>query len=43
MGEDHGGDALFSYRSPNAIALEHTLMAFLSSVLVGASRFAHAG
>jgi len=33
----------FSYRSPNAIPLEHTLTAFLSSVLVGASRFAHAG
>lgn len=33
----------FGYRSPNAIPLEHTLTAFLSSVLVGASRFAHAG
>ena len=33
----------FSYQSPNAIPLEHTLTAFLSSVLVGASRFAHAG
>lgn len=33
----------FSYRSPNAIAPEHTLTAFLSAVLVGASRFAHAG
>ena len=33
----------FSYQSPNAIPLEHTLTAFLSSVLVGASRFAHSG
>lgn len=33
----------FGYRSPNAIRPEHTLTAFLSAVLVGASRFAHAG
>ena len=33
----------FSYQSPNAIPLEHTLTGFLSSVLAGASRFAHAG
>lgn len=33
----------FCYQSPNAIPLEHTLTAFLSSVLAGASRFAHAG
>ena len=33
----------FCYQSPNAIPLEHTLTAFLSSMLVGASRFAHAG
>jgi hypothetical protein len=33
----------FEYRSPNAIAPEQTLMAFLSAVVVGASRFAHAG
>jgi hypothetical protein len=33
----------FGYRSPNAIPLEHTLTAFVSSVLAGASRFAHAG
>jgi hypothetical protein len=32
----------FGYRSPNAIRPEHTLTAFLSAVLVGASRFAHA-
>ena len=33
----------FEYRSPNAIAPEQTLMAFISAVIVGASRFAHAG
>jgi hypothetical protein len=33
----------FEYRSPNAIAPEQTLMAFISAVVVGASRFAHAG
>lgn len=33
----------FGYQSPNAIPLEHALTAFLSSVLVGASRFAHSG
>jgi hypothetical protein len=33
----------FGYKSPNAIPLDHTLRAFLSSVIVGASRFAHAG
>jgi hypothetical protein len=33
----------FEYRSPNAIAPEQTLMAFISAVMVGASRFAHAG
>jgi hypothetical protein len=33
----------FGYQSPNAIRLEHTLTAFVSSVLLGASRFAHAG
>lgn len=33
----------FSYQSPNGIAPEHTLTAFLSSVLMGASRFAHSG
>ena len=33
----------FSYQSPKAIPLEHTLTAFLSSVLVGANRFAHSG
>ena len=32
----------FEYRSPNAIAPEQTLMAFISAVAVGASRFAHA-
>jgi hypothetical protein len=33
----------FEYRSPNAIAPEQTLLAFISAVVVGASRFAHAG
>jgi hypothetical protein len=33
----------FSYESPNAIAPEQTLLAFVSAVVVGASRFAHAG
>jgi hypothetical protein len=33
----------FEYRSPNAIAPEQTLTAFISAVIVGASRFAHAG
>ena len=33
----------FEYRSPNAIAPEQTLLAFMSAVVVGASRFAHAG
>lgn len=31
----------FSYASPNAIPLTHTFTAFLLSVVVGASRFAH--
>ena len=33
----------FEYRSPSAIAPEQTLLAFISAVVVGASRFAHAG
>lgn len=33
----------FGYSSPNAIPAAHTLTAFLTSVLVGASRFAHSG
>lgn len=33
----------FEYRSPNAIAPEQTLLAFISAVVAGASRFAHAG
>ena len=33
----------FSYESPNAIAPEQTLLAFVSAVVVGASRFANAG
>lgn len=33
----------FGYSSPNAIPAAHTLTAFLTSVLVGASRFAHWG
>lgn len=33
----------FAYRSPNVIPLDHTLTAFVSSVIVGASRFAHSG
>jgi hypothetical protein len=32
----------FAYASPNAIALPHTLLAFLVTVLVGGGRFAHA-
>lgn len=31
----------FAYTSPNAIATEHTLLAFLLSVILGGSRFAH--
>ena len=31
----------FSYASPNAIPLADTLCAFLFSVILGASRFAH--
>ena len=31
----------FSYASPNAIALPHTLLAFLVTVLLGGGRFAH--
>ncbi len=31
----------FSYASPNAIPTEHTLLAFLLSVILGGSRFAH--
>jgi hypothetical protein len=33
----------FFCQSPKVIPLEHTLTAFLSSVLVAASRFAYAG
>jgi hypothetical protein len=33
----------FAYRSPRALPLTHTLTAFLTSVLLGASRFAHSG
>jgi hypothetical protein len=33
----------FSYRSPRAIPLPHTLTAFLLAVIVGAQRFAHSG
>ena len=33
----------FAYRSPRALPLAQTLTAFLASVLVGASRFAHSG
>ena len=31
----------FAYRSPNAIAPAHLLLAFLTAVILGASRFAH--
>jgi hypothetical protein len=31
----------FAYTSPNAIPTEHTLLAFLLSVILGGSRFAH--
>ncbi len=33
----------FTYSSPNAIPPVHTFLAFLASVIVGASRFAHSG
>ncbi len=33
----------FEYRSPNAIAPEQTLLAFISAVVVGASRFCACG
>jgi Transposase DDE domain group 1 len=33
----------FSYSSPNAIPLTHTFLAFLTSVVAGAARFAHSG
>ena len=39
---DQAAGALpFSYASPNAIPLADTLCAFLFSVILGASRFAH--
>jgi hypothetical protein len=31
----------FTYKSPNAIPTEHTLLAFILSVILGGSRFAH--
>lgn len=39
--EQVAGTLPFSYASPNAIPIAHTFTAFLLSVVVGASRFAH--